>query len=55
MDVVTHALIGLIGASPFAVSHPVAASCFALGAVAPDLDALSRLFGKRAFMRAHQT
>ncbi len=55
MDIVTHGMMGMILASPFAQSSPVAASCFALGTVAPDLDALSRLFGKRAFLWAHQT
>jgi membrane-bound metal-dependent hydrolase YbcI (DUF457 family) len=55
MDIVTHGMMGMILASPFAESAPVAASCFALGSVAPDLDALSRVFGKRAFLRAHQT
>lgn len=55
MDVVTHAMMGAIAASPLLESHPEAACAFALGAVAPDLDAFSRLLGKRAFMRAHQT
>jgi membrane-bound metal-dependent hydrolase YbcI (DUF457 family) len=55
MDIVTHGMMGMILASPFAESDPIAASCFAVGSVAPDLDALSRVFGKRAFLRAHQT
>lgn len=55
MDTVTHAMTGLIFASPFAVSHPFAAGCIAIGSVLPDLDALSRIFGKHAFLRCHQT
>lgn len=55
MDIVTHAVIGAIVASPFLDSHPLPAVCFALGSVLPDLDALSRIFGKRAFMSIHQT
>ena len=46
---------GAILASPFVSTHPVAASTFVFATVLPDLDALSRLFGKRAFLRAHQT
>jgi membrane-bound metal-dependent hydrolase YbcI (DUF457 family) len=55
MDVVTHSLIGLIGAGPFLERSPEAALAFALGSVAPDFDALSRQFGKRAYFRCHQT
>lgn len=56
MDYVTHALMGTIGAAPlFMGNHPVAGCCFALGNLIPDLDSLSRIFGKRAFMKAHQT
>lgn len=55
MDIVTHCMMGVIGATPFLDSHPVAASLFALGCVLPDLDSLSRLFGKRAFLESHQT
>ena len=55
MDVVTHAMIGLVLASPVAPTHPEAAAAFMLGSVLPDLDATSRLFGKRAFLQAHQT
>ena len=55
MDVVTHAMVGLVLASPVAPSHPEAAAAFMFGSVLPDLDATSRLFGKRAFLRAHQT
>jgi membrane-bound metal-dependent hydrolase YbcI (DUF457 family) len=55
MDIVTHGMMGVIVASAFAETQPMAASAFALGAVLPDLDALSRCFGKRAFLRVHQT
>lgn len=55
MDVVTHGMMGVIVASPFISSHPIPASCFLFGTVLPDLDALGRLFGKRAFLQAHQT
>lgn len=55
MDVVTHALMGLIGGSALAPAHPEAAAAFAFGSVLPDLDAFSRVAGKRAFLRAHQT
>jgi membrane-bound metal-dependent hydrolase YbcI (DUF457 family) len=55
VDIVTHGMMGVVLASPLLDSHPVAASLFALGSVLPDLDALSRLAGKRAFLAAHQT
>ncbi len=55
MDIVTHAMMGTIAASPFLESHPEAATAFAFGSVLPDLDVLSRLFGRRAFLRFHQT
>ena len=55
MDIVTHGMMGVVLASPIAPTHPVAASCFMLGSVLPDLDALSRVFGRRAFLAAHQT
>lgn len=55
MDIVTHALMGIVAASPFVESRPVAAAAFVFGSVAPDLDALSRVFGRSAFLRAHQT
>jgi membrane-bound metal-dependent hydrolase YbcI (DUF457 family) len=55
MDIVTHAGIGLIAALPFANSRPELALGIVAGSVLPDLDALSRFFGKRAFMRMHQT
>lgn len=55
MDIVTHAMSGLIIAGPFVSTHPMAASAFVFGTVLPDLDVLSRCFGKRAFLRWHQT
>lgn len=55
MDIVTHLLMGGILASPFLETRPLAATLFAFGAVLPDLDALSRAFGKRAFLVSHQT
>lgn len=55
MDIVTHSLIGMIGASPLLESQPMAAVAFAFGSVIPDLDALARLFGKRAYLACHQT
>lgn len=55
MDIVTHAMIGMIGAAPAMADSPLGAIAFAFGSVAPDLDALSRLFGKKAFMTCHQT
>ncbi len=55
MDIVTHGMMGVVVASPWASERPEAAAAFMFGSVLPDLDALSRLFGKRAFLRAHQT
>jgi len=55
VDIVTHAMMGLVAASPFAGERPEAAAAFAAGSVLPDLDALSRVFGKRAFLACHQT
>jgi membrane-bound metal-dependent hydrolase YbcI (DUF457 family) len=55
VDIITHAVMGAIVAAPFMESHPVEAVCFSLGAVLPDIDALSRLFGKWAFMKFHQS
>lgn len=55
MDIVTHAAMGIVLAAPFLDSHPAAAACFVFGAVLPDLDALSRVLGKRAFLCWHQT
>ncbi|MHC4914902.1 MAG: metal-dependent hydrolase [Planctomycetota bacterium] len=55
MDAVTHAMSGLVFAAPLAPHAPVTASTFLLGTVLPDLDSLSRLFGRTAFLRWHQT
>jgi membrane-bound metal-dependent hydrolase YbcI (DUF457 family) len=55
MDIVTHATAGAIIASPMLPASPLTAGCFVLGSVLPDVDALSRLFGKVAFLRWHQT
>ncbi len=55
MDIVTHAAMGAVIAYPMMPTHPLAAAGFMVGSVLPDLDALSRLFGKRAFLQWHQT
>lgn len=55
MDIVTHAGIGLVAAAPFMASSPELALGLIAGSVLPDLDVLSRVFGKRAFLRSHQT
>jgi len=55
VDAVTHAMSGFVLASPFFTTQPTAASTFMLASVAPDLDVLSRLCGKLAFLRTHQT
>ena len=55
MDIATHAGIGLIAAAPVLNSHPELALGLVAGSVLPDLDALCRIFGKRAFLFAHQT
>jgi len=54
MDIATHAGIGLVAAAPFLNSRPELAIGLVAGSVLPDLDALSRVFGKRAFLRSHQ-
>lgn len=55
MDILTHAGIGLIAASPFLAHRPALAVGIVAGSVLPDLDAFCRLLDKRAFLRAHQT
>lgn len=55
MDIITHAGIGLIAAAPMLNSRPELALGMVAGSVLPDLDALARVFGKRAFLRSHQT
>jgi membrane-bound metal-dependent hydrolase YbcI (DUF457 family) len=55
MDIVTHALIGLASSAGLMPTHPALACGLVFGNVAPDLDAFSRLGGKHAFLRFHQT
>lgn len=55
VDIVTHAAIGVVLGAPFMLTMPELALGLIFGSVAPDLDAFSRLFGKRAFLRSHQT
>lgn len=55
MDIVTHAGIGIIAATPVLDSHPELALGLVAGSVLPDLDTLSRILGKRAYLRSHQT
>ena len=55
MDIVTHALIGLASSAGLMHTHPALACGLVFGNVAPDLDAFSRLGGKHAFLRFHQT
>jgi len=46
--------MGAALASPLLAEHPLEASAFVLGSVLPDVDALSRLGGRRAFLACHQ-
>ena len=55
MDIVTHGMMGVVIAAPFAASYPEASIAFMLGSVAPDLDAVSRIAGRRNFLKCHQT
>ncbi|WP_404305588.1 metal-dependent hydrolase [Neorhodopirellula lusitana] len=55
MDIVTHALIGSVAAAGALESHPAFAVGLVAGNVVPDLDAFSRVAGKQAFLRFHQT
>jgi membrane-bound metal-dependent hydrolase YbcI (DUF457 family) len=55
MDIVTHGLLGVAVAAPLAGAQPEAALAFMVGSALPDIDALSRLFGRRAFLACHQT
>ncbi|MCZ6793580.1 MAG: metal-dependent hydrolase [Planctomycetota bacterium] len=55
MDIVTHTLAGAVVASPLLGSAPLTATCIVFGSVLPDLDSLSRCFGKVAVLRWHQT
>jgi membrane-bound metal-dependent hydrolase YbcI (DUF457 family) len=55
MDIVTHAGIGLIAASPFLPDRPELALGIVAGSVLPDLDALYRLADRVTFLRGHQS
>ncbi|HEX8913472.1 MAG TPA: metal-dependent hydrolase [Humisphaera sp.] len=55
MDAATHLMSGLVLAGPLWAGSPLTAAALVLGTVLPDVDALARVFGKRAFVRAHQT
>lgn len=55
MDIITHALIGLVASGPFIVEQPALAAGILAGSVMPDMDVVARFFGKRAMLRAHQT
>src|SRR5262249_720788 len=55
VDIATHASLGVLMASPFLATRPEFAVGLVAGSVVPDLDALSRVLGKRAFLRSHQT
>lgn len=55
MDIVTHALMGVAVAGPCLIAAPAASAGFILGSVLPDVDAFSRIFGKRCFLTWHQT
>lgn len=54
MDIVTHGMMGLVIAGPFLGTETAVSAGFVMGCVVPDLDALSRCFGKRAFLEWHQ-
>jgi membrane-bound metal-dependent hydrolase YbcI (DUF457 family) len=55
MDIVTHTVAGVVIAGPIFSTSPLTAGCFILGSVLPDIDSLSRIFGKVPFIRWHQT
>lgn len=55
MDIVTHGCMGVVLASAGAEAAPLSAAAFAFGNVAPDLDAVSRCWGKKAFLAVHQS
>jgi membrane-bound metal-dependent hydrolase YbcI (DUF457 family) len=55
MDIVTHAMMGWIVATPLLPTHPLVGIGVAVGSVLPDLDVVSRTFGRRAFLTWHQT
>ena len=55
MDIVTHGMMGVVIAAPFMADYPEASIAFMMGSVAPDLDSMSRIAGRRSFMKFHQT
>lgn len=55
MDIVTHAMLGSVIGLPFVYTSPMIASGFIIGSTLPDVDAFSRIFGKYAFLKFHQT
>jgi membrane-bound metal-dependent hydrolase YbcI (DUF457 family) len=55
MDIVTHGMMGVVIAAPFMTDYPEASIAFMMGSVAPDLDAMSRIAGRRRFLKFHQT
>ncbi len=55
MDIVTHGMMGVVIAAPFAAEYPEASIAFMMGSVVPDLDAVSRIAGRRNFLKCHQT
>ena len=40
-------MMGVVIAGPFAAEHPEGSIAFMMGSVVPDLDALSRIAGRR--------
>ncbi len=55
MDIVTHGMMGVVIAAPFMADYPEASIAFMMGSAAPDLDAMSRIAGRRSFLKFHQT
>ena len=55
MDILTHTAIGLVGGAVLMPHDPISAMAFVFGSVAPDLDALARVFGAQRYLRLHQT
>ena len=55
MNILTHALSGMIIAAPLFPDRPLTATCVVLGSVLPDVDVVMRVFGKVSFLRWHQT
>ncbi|MCE5279460.1 MAG: metal-dependent hydrolase [Planctomycetaceae bacterium] len=55
MNIITHVMTGVTIATPLAVQRPLTAAAIVFGSLLPDLDVLSRCWGKKAFLRFHQT